>query len=91
VSIFNRAFAARVDDSEQTFVDRLHITRGGLRRSQGGAADRLTRTVNHYLVKSFDEAWGAAEAGLAGSSHRGPAGSRRGAAGLDVRESRQRR
>jgi hypothetical protein len=66
VSIFNRAFAARVDDSEQTFVDRLHSTRGGLRRSQGGAADRLTRTVNHYLVKSFDEAWGAAEAGLAG-------------------------
>lgn len=66
VSIFNRAFAARVDDSELSFMDRLHSTRGGLRRTQGGAADRLTRTVNHYLVKSFDEPWGAAEAGLAG-------------------------
>lgn len=66
VSIFNRAFAARADDSERTFVSRLHSTRGGLRRTQGGAADRLTRTVNHYLVKSFDEPWGTAEAGLAG-------------------------
>jgi hypothetical protein len=66
VSIFNRAFAARVDDSEQTFVDRLHSTRGGLRRSQGGAADRLTRTVNHYIAKAFEEPWGAAENAIAG-------------------------
>lgn len=66
VAIFNRAFAARVDDTERTFVDRLNQTRGALRRSQGGAADRLTRTINHYVVKSFDEPWQAAEDRLTG-------------------------
>ena len=66
VALFNRAFASRVDDSERTYVDRLNGTRGALRRSQGSAADRLTRTVNHYLVKSFDQRWLAAEPSLAG-------------------------
>jgi hypothetical protein len=66
LAIFNRAFAARVDDSERTFVDRLNTTKGALRRSQGGAADRLTRTINHYLVKPFDVRWEAAEDELAG-------------------------
>jgi hypothetical protein len=66
VALFNRAFAARVDDSERSFVDRLHSTKGALRRSQGGAADRLARTVNHYVVKAFDERWENAEPALAG-------------------------
>ena len=66
VALFNRAFAARVDDTERTYVDRLNTTRGALRRSQGGAADRLTRTVNHYVVKSFDQRWEASEPALAG-------------------------
>jgi hypothetical protein len=66
VALFNRAFAARVDDTERTYNERLNGTRGALRRSQGGAADRLTRTVNHYVVKSFDERWTATEATLAG-------------------------
>ena len=66
VALFNRAFAARSDDSEQTYVSRLNGTRGALRRSQGGAADRLTRTVNHYLLKTFDERWDAAEPSIAG-------------------------
>lgn len=66
VALFNRAFAARHDDSEQTYVDRLNSTRGALRRSQGGAADRLTRTVNHYLLKTFDQRWEAAEPAIAG-------------------------
>jgi hypothetical protein len=66
VALFNRAFASRVDDSERTYVDRLNQTRGALRRSQGGAADRLTRTINHYLVKTFDQRWEAAEPSLAG-------------------------
>ncbi len=66
VALFNRAFAARVDDSERSFVDRLHTTKGALRRSQGGAADRLSRTVNHYMVKAFDERWEIAEPRLAG-------------------------
>jgi hypothetical protein len=59
-------FAARADDTERTYVDRLHQTRGGLRRSQGGAADRLTRTVNHYIVKTFDHRWQTAEDALGG-------------------------
>jgi hypothetical protein len=66
VALFNRAFAARIDDSERTYVDRLNATRGALRRTQGGAADRLTRTVNHYLLKTFDQRWEAAEPSVAG-------------------------
>jgi hypothetical protein len=66
VAIFNRAFAARSDDSERSYVDRLNTTKGALRRSQGGAADRLTRTVNHYLVKPFDDPWQSTEDDLAG-------------------------
>lgn len=66
VAIFNRAFAARTDDTERSFVDRLNRTRGALRRSQGGAADRLTRTVNHYIVKGFDQRWERATETLAG-------------------------
>ena len=66
VALFNRAFAARPEDSEQTYIDRLNGTRGALRRSQGGAADRLTRTINHYLLKTFDERWEAAEPSIAG-------------------------
>lgn len=66
VALFNRAFASRVDDSERSYVDRLNQTRGALRRSQGGAADRLTRTINHYLVKTFDQRWESAEPSLAG-------------------------
>jgi len=66
VAIFNRAFAARADDTEKSYVDRLNTTRGALRRSQGGAADRLTRTINHYVIKSFDQRWQAAEDSLSG-------------------------
>lgn len=66
VALFNRAFASRVDDSERSYVDRLNGTRGALRRSQGDAADRLTRTVNHYVVKAFDQRWESAEPALAG-------------------------
>ncbi len=66
VAIFNRAFSARADDTEKSFVGRLHETRGALRRSRGGAADRLTRTINHYVIKSFDQRWQAAESALGG-------------------------
>lgn len=66
VALFNRAFAARPDDTEASFVERSHLTKGALRRSQGSHADRLTRTINHYLVKSFDQRWQSAEDLLAG-------------------------
>jgi hypothetical protein len=66
VALFNRAFAANVDDTEQVFSDRRHAATGALRRSQGGAAARLTRTVNHYLLKPFDTRWRASEDILAG-------------------------
>ena len=66
VALFNRAFAAAADDTEKSFSERRHRATGALRRSQGGAAERLTRTVNHYLVKSFDARWRAAEELLAG-------------------------
>lgn len=66
VALFNRAFAARADDTEAAFTQRLLAAKGALRRSQGSHADRLTRTVNHYLVKPFDQRWQTAEDHLAG-------------------------
>jgi hypothetical protein len=66
VALFNRAFAAAPDDTELSFSERRHRATGALRRSQGGAAERLTRTVNHYLVKPFDARWRAAEELMAG-------------------------
>ncbi len=66
IALFNRSFGARVDDSEASYVRRLNRTKGELRRSQGGAADRLTRTVNHYVIKSFDQRWRSAEDALSG-------------------------
>ncbi len=66
VALFNRAFAANIDDSERSFSTRRVAATGGLRRRQGGAAERLTRTVNHYLVKSFDARWRSAEQVMAG-------------------------
>lgn len=66
VALFNRAFAAATDDSERSFSDRRHRATGALRRTQGGAAERLTRTVNHYLVKPFDRRWRGADDVMAG-------------------------
>ena len=66
VALFNRAFAASFDDSERTYSDRRHRATGALRRTQGGAAERLTRTVNHYLLKPFDRRWRGADDLIAG-------------------------
>jgi hypothetical protein len=66
VALFNRSFAATPDDTEKAFTERRHRALAGLRKSQGTAAERLTSTVNHYLVKSFDEPWRRAEDVLAG-------------------------
>ena len=64
--LFNRGFAARETDTEWTFSRNLSQATAGLRRTQGGAAARLTSTVNHYLVKSFGRRWREAEDLLAG-------------------------
>ncbi|MDX1385871.1 MAG: hypothetical protein R3190_19625, partial [Thermoanaerobaculia bacterium] len=66
VALFNRAFPATDGDTERTYSDRRHRATGGLRRTQGGAAERLTRTVNHYLVKPFAVRWRNVEDTLAG-------------------------
>jgi hypothetical protein len=66
VALFNRAFAAARDDSEATYKKRLHTATAGLRQTRGGAAERLSRTINHYLIKGFDDRWRAAEDVLAG-------------------------
>jgi len=66
VALFNRSFPAMGDDTETSFVERRAKATGGLRRTQGGAAERLTRTVNHYLVKPFDMRWRSAEDVMAG-------------------------
>jgi hypothetical protein len=66
VALFNRSFAASPTDTERAFTERRHRALAGLRKSQGTAAERLTSTVNHYLVKSFDQPWRRAEDVLAG-------------------------
>lgn len=66
VAMFNRAFAAKVDDTEWSYTRRRTAAIAQLRQSQGTAADRLTSTVNHYLLSTFDEPWRRAEDILAG-------------------------
>lgn len=66
VAVFNRSFPAASDDTERTFADRRTRAIGGLRRTHSGAADRLTRTINHYLLKPFDDRWRRHEDVLAG-------------------------
>lgn len=66
VALFNRGFAARPDDTEETYLRARSAATAGLKRSQGSAADRLTSTVNHYLVKPFDRRWRDAQHTLAG-------------------------
>lgn len=66
VALFNRGFAARPDDTEWSYTRGRSASTAGLRRTQGAAADRLTATVNHYLVKPFDRRWREADDVLAG-------------------------
>ena len=66
VTIFNRGFVASPNDTESSYRDRRARATGALRQSQGGAAERLTRTVNHYLVKPFARRWRTSEDSLAG-------------------------
>jgi len=66
VALFNRGFAARPHDTENSFRAARSAATAGLRQTQGTAADRLTTTVNHYLVKSFDRRWRDAQPTLSG-------------------------
>lgn len=66
VALFNRGFAARPDDTENSYRHSRANAIAGLKRTQGTAADRLTSTVNHYLVKPFDRRWRDFEPALAG-------------------------
>lgn len=66
VALFNRGYAARVDDTEWSYGRGRSAATAGLRRTQGAAADRLTSTTNHYVVKPFDRRWRDAEDVLAG-------------------------
>jgi hypothetical protein len=66
LAIFNRSFATDADSTEASYRDKRARATAGLRQAQGGNADRLTRTVNHYLVKRFNQRWRASEDLLAG-------------------------
>lgn len=66
VALFNRGFAARPDDTETSYRRRRALATAGLKQTHGQAADRLTSTVNHYLVKPFERRWRDSEASLAG-------------------------
>ncbi len=66
VSIFNRSFAAREQDTEWSYTRSLSQSTAGLKASHGESAERLTTTVNHYLIKPFDKRWAGAEGVLAG-------------------------
>lgn len=66
IALFNRGFAARPDDTEDTYRRARSAATAGLRQTQGTAADRLTSTVNHYMVKGFDRRWRDSQKALAG-------------------------
>jgi len=66
LAIFNRSFATDADATEASYRDMRARATAGLRQAQGGNAERLTRTVNHYLVKRFNQRWRASEDVLAG-------------------------
>ncbi|GMR02417.1 MAG: hypothetical protein BMS9Abin20_0752 [Acidimicrobiia bacterium] len=66
IAIFNRSFATSPDDTEFSYREMRTKATAGLRQSQGGNAERLTRTVNHYLVKGFNDRWRASVDVLAG-------------------------
>ncbi len=66
VALFNRGFAARPTDTEDTYRKARAAATAGLRQTQGSAADRLITTVNHYLVKPFDRRWKDSQPTLAG-------------------------
>jgi len=66
LAIFNRSLATDTDATEASYRDMRARATAGLRQAQGGNAERLTRTVNHYLVKRFNQRWRASEDVLAG-------------------------
>jgi hypothetical protein len=66
VALFNRGYAAAPDDSEWTYTRTRNQATAGLRQSHGTAAERLTSTINHYLVKPYDRRWRDAEDLMAG-------------------------
>lgn len=66
VALFNRGFAARPHDTESTYCRARSGATAGLRQTHGTAADRLTSTVNHYIVKPFDRRWRDSQPALAG-------------------------
>ncbi len=66
VALFNRGFAAREHDTERSYRQARSGATAGLRQTQGTAADRLTATVNHYLVKPFNRRWRDSQPTLAG-------------------------
>ncbi len=66
VALFNRGFAAGPGDTEDSYRRKRSAATAGLRRTQGTAADRLTSTVNHYVVKPFERRWRDSEPTLAG-------------------------
>ncbi len=66
IAIFNRSFATSEHDTEASYRERRSKATAGLRQAQGGNAERLTRTVNHYLVKSFPQRWRSSQDVLAG-------------------------
>ena len=86
VALFNRGFAARPDDTEWSYGRSRSSATAGLRQTQGAAADRLTVTTNHYLVKPFQRRWREAEDVLAGLFY--TSAEPRAAAGLARREPR---
>lgn len=67
VALFNRSYAARSTDTEWSYTRTKSEALARLRQTHGTAADRLSTTVNHYLVKPFGREWRESEDLLAGA------------------------
>ncbi|MPZ51673.1 MAG: hypothetical protein GEU79_02895 [Acidimicrobiia bacterium] len=66
VALFNRGYAPHPGDTEARYIRSRSATIAGLRRTQGTSAQRLSSTVNHFLVKPFDRRWRDGSDALAG-------------------------
>lgn len=69
VAMFNRSFGAIATDSEKSYTHRWSQAKMDLQRTQGSSASRLTRTVNHYMIKPFNRRWRTQSDLLAGFFH----------------------
>ncbi|MBC8480521.1 MAG: hypothetical protein H8D44_03485 [Actinobacteria bacterium] len=57
VAIFNRAFLANENESEDMYLKRKMAVSSMLNSNYGSNAEFYFNTTNHYFIKKFDDSW----------------------------------